>query len=474
MPVKFLSINVNGLNAEKKQRVLNNFLFRYGIDVICIQEHNVSNVANVSIIGEYYHTYINTCYQLKGGTAILIRKNSGINIVRVELHASSRIMHMKCELNNVYFDIINVYAHSGSNFKKERETLFSEEMLYYLQNNLDNTLLVGDFNCIISPKDSTSNASYLNSDNLKNICNNLNLYDAHNIYNKGLVQYTYIKRGYGSRIDRIYVNKLKNNILQFDTIPVEFSDHHAVLVKVDIANVYEIQRQSYWKLNASLLDDLNVYELFQNSWNVIKDAKNGFNNVLEWWDFAKTEVATLFQKVGKQLKAQKFGLLSCLEEKMKYYNYKHQSNPDKGYPEIIDIKAKLNKIKSESYEGLRIRARIEDKIHGEKLSSYLIKKQKIRADNYIAQLDIFDNIITNQKAIIYHATRFYENLYEASVSDIQNEIILLDTLESVISEDENISLIAPILEQEVLAIIKKLNQNKAPGEDGLCVEFYLK
>ena len=274
MFVKFLSINVNGLNAEKKQHILNNFLFRYGIDVICIQEHNISNVANVPIIDEYYHTYINTCYQLKGGTAILLRKNSGIKVVRAELHASSRIMHMKCELNNVFFDIVNVYAHSGSNFKNEREALFSEEMLYYLQNNIDNTLLMGDFNCIISPKDSTSNASYLNSENLKNICNNLNFYDAHNIYNKGLVQYTYIKRGYGSRLDRIYVNKLKNKILQFDTIPVEFSDHHAVFVKVGIASVNEIQRQCYWKLNTSLLDELDVEKLFKNAWIVIKKTLN--------------------------------------------------------------------------------------------------------------------------------------------------------------------------------------------------------
>ena len=72
------------------------FLFRYGIDVVCIQEHNISNVANVPIIDEYYLSYINTCYQLKGGTAILMRKKSGIKVVRVDLYASSRIMYIKC------------------------------------------------------------------------------------------------------------------------------------------------------------------------------------------------------------------------------------------------------------------------------------------------------------------------------------------------------------------------------------------
>ena len=108
------------------------------------------------------------------------------------------------------------------------------------------------------------------------------------------------------------------------------------------------------------------------------------------------------------------------------------------------------------------------------MKKYLIKKQKTRSDNYMAQLVIDTNVITNPKAIIYHATRFYENLYEDPVSNFQNEIILLDTLSSVITEDENLELVAPILEQEILAILKKMNLNKAPGEDGLSVEFYLK
>ena len=124
MPVTIVSINANGLNTKKKQHILNNFFYRYNADIICIQEHNISNIENIDILGEYYHTYINICYQLKGGTAILIRRNSGIKIVRIELHASSRIMYVKCELNNVSFDVINVYAHSGSNFKNEREALF--------------------------------------------------------------------------------------------------------------------------------------------------------------------------------------------------------------------------------------------------------------------------------------------------------------------------------------------------------------
>ena len=64
------------------------------------------------------------------------------------------------------------------------------------------------------------------------ICKDLKLYDVHNICNKGLPQYTYIKNGYGSRLDKFYVNKLKNNLSRFETVPVYFSDHAVIFALI--------------------------------------------------------------------------------------------------------------------------------------------------------------------------------------------------------------------------------------------------
>ena len=57
---------------------------------------------------------------------------------------------------------------------------------------------------------------------MKRICKDLRLYEVQDICNKGLPQYTYIKNGYGSCLDKFYVNKLKNNLNRFETMPVYF------------------------------------------------------------------------------------------------------------------------------------------------------------------------------------------------------------------------------------------------------------
>lgn len=280
-------------------------------------------------------------------------------ITKVEQHHSSRLTNINCSIDNIQLQIINVYAHSGSKLKAQREKLFSDELIYYMQNNIDNLLLLGDFNCILSEKDSSSHVPYLYSSSLHKICKDLKLCDAHNILNKGLPQYTYIKKGYGSRIDKIYVNSLKNHISKFETISVAFSDHNAVKLNVELVNVNRINKYCYWKLNVSILENEDIDDLFRLSWDSLKKCKYKFSSVLEWWDYSKSQIAILFKRIGKELNSQKYGLLNYLEEQLKYFNHIHQTNPANGFTEITNIKARINNIKSTTYEGVRIRARID-------------------------------------------------------------------------------------------------------------------
>ena len=145
MAVTFASLNVNGLNTKDKQFKLKEFAWKYKIDIILIQEHNLKNHGSLET-DTFYDAYVNTCTLLKGSVSILIKKHAGINASNVQYHHSSRIIQMKVNVNGVYFNILNIYAHFGSNLKKEREDLFEQEMLYYLQGNLDNVLIGGDFN----------------------------------------------------------------------------------------------------------------------------------------------------------------------------------------------------------------------------------------------------------------------------------------------------------------------------------------
>ena len=279
-----------------------------------------------------------------------------------------------------------------------------------MRGNIDNLIFGGDFNAIISEKDVSKSQPYLMSNNLLKIYKDLKLKDIHNLCNTGIPQYTYIKEGYGSRIDMIYVNKLRYNISNFRTIPVAFSDHHAVLFNLNLANIVKYN-YTYWKFNKSIIDDKDAFDLLKKSWVIYVKDKSRYNSCLEWWDNIKLEVSKLFIKIGKLKKSQKFGLLHILEDELKCLNVMHQKKPNIGFNEMQSLKAKINLLKEKEFDGVKIRARLKDKIEGEKVSSYLIGKQKQNSDQFITALTIENNLIYEPKAIMIKSTEYFRNLY---------------------------------------------------------------
>ena len=49
-------------------------------------------------------------------------------------------------------NFVNVYTHSGSQYKRERDLLFTNEILVHLAEFRENVIL-GDFNCILERND---------------------------------------------------------------------------------------------------------------------------------------------------------------------------------------------------------------------------------------------------------------------------------------------------------------------------------
>ena len=98
-------------------------------------------------------------------------------ILKIEKSPDSRITSVKFKIDNKHLHMLNIYAPSGSKFHQEREDLFKNKILYYLRNNLSNTILCGDFNCIANVKDKTKNGHCPISKALQITLNNLKLTD---------------------------------------------------------------------------------------------------------------------------------------------------------------------------------------------------------------------------------------------------------------------------------------------------------
>ena len=192
--------------------------------------------------------------------------------------------------------MINVYAPSGTNKKKEREEFFREKLIYYLRGNCENLILGGDFNCVISPRDVSSGNDSLVSKALMNLIKQVGFKDITKGYHK-LPEYTYVKHNYGSRLDRIYVKKFFDNIHSWSTVPVSLSDHNMVLFKLNVKNMKT--GKGFWRLNTRILNEKETEENFTVVWSHIIAKKSSFENLILWWDYVKKNVESFLSKCLK-------------------------------------------------------------------------------------------------------------------------------------------------------------------------------
>ena len=175
--------------------------------------------------------------------------------------------------------------------------MFKNEILYYLRNNLYNTVLGGDFNCVLSKRDSESDSVHI-SKALANTTRSLQLKDGWFVKHKD-IKYTYVRNNHGSRLDRFYVKDLSNYIVMIDVINVSFSDHSGVVMEINLPNIPKIGKY-FWKLNVSLLDDDNIKNRFRKEWIRIVDAIKYYDTINIWWTmYAKNQIKKFFIDVGK-------------------------------------------------------------------------------------------------------------------------------------------------------------------------------
>ena len=90
---------------------------------------------------------------------------------------------------------------------------------------------------------------------------------------------------------------------------------------------------------------------------------------------AKYQIKNFFVNIGKEENIKKYGRLEYLEFKLnRLYEILNRTG-EVNYLEIKSFKDRINAIKTEILEGVKIRNRIQDQIEGEKISAHLIGKQ---------------------------------------------------------------------------------------------------
>ena len=138
---------------------------------------------------------------------------------------------------------------------------------------------------------------------------------------------------------------------------------------------------------------------------------------------------------------------------------------------IAELKREMLRLANEASKGLLMRSRIEHMENNEKCSRYFFKKLA-RPRNIIDSLkDSEGNEQTDIENILTTVCTFYSDLYRREDMDREALDVLLAKVNVNVGEGkENLDRVLSV--QELTKAMNSMQNNKAPGADGLPKEFY--
>lgn len=385
---KIASININAISSTLKQNLLRDFVWNNDVDILFLQEVAFENFSFISS----HVAFVNISEDNKG-TAVLVRKN--IDFSDILLNPNGRISSIR--IGGINF--VNIYAHSGSGYRKERDYLLSQEIIPHLSSN-DPNVILGDFNCILLKKDSNGSVKNI-SKGLKQLVDSLHLKDIGDTFNSK-TRFTFFRGGSMSRLDRVYgpENFLKD-VRSFDTLATSFSDHHALIVKyeIDSNNDVTVFGKGYWKINPSLLYDEDIKSEFVE---IIRQTRRrvAYNeNFCGWWNNHLKPTAKSFFKAkaferNNLITSSKSFLYGCLKE----ITVKQNEGADVSQ-EITFVKSKLMQLEQSRMDNLKLKVQSSCVLEDEKLGLFQISKQIANRKNGPLKLDINGTLTSNTKEV---------------------------------------------------------------------------
>jgi exonuclease III len=225
--IKIATLNINGMSATTRGGMLSDFINRL------LQEVTKPDTLNF----RGYEIYHNVGTKLRG-TAILVRQ--AIPVTNIQKLPSGRAISV--ESSGLKF--INVYAPAGSARRKERETFFNTELPASLYTAPSQTIIGGDFNCVLSHVDSTGH--FQPSRDLSEIVTLLALVDT---WTQVPLRptYTHHHPTGATNIDRFYVSTdMEQRKSGIEIITAPFTDHHAVVLRVTLPVPTEAFADGKW------------------------------------------------------------------------------------------------------------------------------------------------------------------------------------------------------------------------------------
>ena len=475
------SLNVRGLKYAPKRLSVFQWLKDQNIDIACLQETYCTQSFEGKFSklwdGQIYHSLSKSNHAR--GVCVMIRKQFQCNIINVIKDDDGRKLMVNIEIDNKQYSVINIYC---PNNIKDRIDFLTDTMDWIDEFKCsDDIIMCGDVNCVTDDLDRVTKLVDKSADALIKLKDTLKVSDIWRKLHPQVRDYTFIdpsQRHSDSRIDVIMISDNLANYAQLSEhkyAPVP--DHKAVVTQ--LCTSPNTRGKGYWKLNVSVLSD---DEYVSGIRDIIKKTMTDYKCVTYIggvWELIKIRIKEYSIFYSQRKAKDKSNEIKNLEKEINDLNRKidiDKTNSTKLYAERSLLKNNLDILYYKNAVGAQIRSRSKWVEEGERSTSYFLNLEKYHQTKNCIHALRENGITYNKDSDILSITEnFYTEVFNSKhvPEDNVNEFLSTINMQNL-SDNDKLLCDAPLSEKECWNAMKAMKKNKAPGDDGLPIEFYVK
>lgn len=478
MALSMISLNTNGLRDDDKRKGLLQWLHSLPspADVVCLQEtHCLSEAACTSWFSSSGFSYVVSPGATRSCGCIVLFRPS-LNLVHSWSDNAGQYVQCEFTFQDSYFHVLCIYA---PNRNPARDFFFNQ--LDTLVDPASLTVLCGDFNTVLdrsldragSSIDDTSCESTLALTQLFDSCC---VVDIWRCLHPSTSAFTWSRwdSSLSSCIDLFGCPyPWISSVSACDILPCPFSDHCAVLFGVNVPHAV-IRGSGRWKLNTSYLDDEDYVSLISNFLVDWRPCQNRFSSLAKWWEACKERIKGLSISFGVAKSSTARSQRDLLVGLAEHLKSKLEQGNSSCLSPCYSTLAELAKLDLKAAQGAQVRSHVKWVEDGESsLAHFFRLERKHGVDRQISALRTSDGTIVFDTAGLNDVvTSFYSNLFCSEPMDACSKASLLRNVSSSLSSEEAETCEGLLTTEECHAALLGMAHRKAPGSDGLPMEFH--
>ena len=260
-----------------------------------------------------------------------------------------------------------------------------------------------------------------------------------------------------------------------DIIPSINSDHSAIFLQFNSIEKSD-HGPSFWKFNASLVDDEDFVTLINES---VPKWLDEFSSVIDkrlLWDLIKYRIRQVAMKYSKEKARQRRKKLSDIEASLRTCEERCNELPS-NQEELEMLQMEYDSIYEQIAKGAIIRSKATWYEKGERSNKYFFKpKTHKKAKSSVRKVFNREGVlITDPKKILHEIYNFYSNFCKQEPLSPSEDVLnsFLNNPKILKLSDSDIRICdGKLTVDECYKSLQLFESNKSPGNDGLTVEFY--